>query len=77
MSILQHQNLVPFKQLGYNPSKIAGNQVIGDCPFCEGELKLYMNPVTKMWDCKTCSREGGYKTFVSEAAKTFLNRGNG
>ena len=77
MSILQHQNLVPFKQLGYNPSKIAGNQVIGDCPFCEGELKLYMNPVTKMWDCKTCSREGGYKTFVSEAAKTFAKKFTG
>lgn len=77
MSLLQNPNLIPFKQLGYTPSKVSGNQVIGDCPFCDGELKLYMNPVTKMWDCKSCTRDGGFKTFLAEAATVFEKKFTG
>jgi len=71
MSLLRHENLKAFKQLGFAPEKVAGNQVLGTCVFCSSHDKMYMNPVTKTWDCKKCGRAGGFKSFLHEAVSVF------
>lgn len=67
--LLNHKNLTCYKQLGLHPLKVAGSQVVCDCPFCGKSAKFYVNPITKRWDCKVCTREGGFKTFVEEMVK--------
>lgn len=34
-------------------------QAIGECPFCGGEDKFYINTSTGLYDCKVCSPDGG------------------
>ena len=44
----------------------SGGQANGDCPFCGGVKKFYVNEENGYWDCKSCGREGGIKTFLKE-----------
>jgi len=71
--IISHSNLIAFKQHGFTPSSVSGeNQVVGNCIFCNGKSKnhkegsFFINVESKMWDCKLCGKEGGYKTFITE-----------
>lgn len=77
MSLLRHENLKSFKQLGFMPEKVAGNQVIGTCVFCSSHDKMYLNPLKKTWDCKKCGRQGGFKTFLHEAVTVFKSNFKG
>lgn len=57
-----------FEQHGFIQSGESGNQVLGICPFCGGD-RFFINPENKMWDCKHCSSDGGYKTFLKKINK--------
>lgn len=53
-----------------------GDQVYGSCPFCGHEkhsgkhkYTFYINKKNHMWDCKSCKREGGFKTFIKETVE--------
>lgn len=60
----RHPNLKAFRQHGFVPHAPSGEkQVIGRCPFC-GKRKFYINVDTKQWQCKVCSRSGGYQRFL-------------
>lgn len=47
----------------------AGNQAIGDCPFCSKERHFYVNKVNKLWDCKRCGEKGNFFQFLELVAK--------
>ena len=64
---LKHSNLKVFRQHGFIPQGTSGStQVIGRCPFCGANKKFFINPETKKWDCKICSRNGGYQKFLQQ-----------
>jgi hypothetical protein len=64
--LMEHKNLTVFKQHGFIPKATTGNQVYGYSIFSGKSDKFYVNPETKMWDCKTSGKEGGYQTFLRE-----------
>jgi hypothetical protein len=64
--LMEHKNLTVFKQHGFVPKATTGNQVYGYSIFCGKEDKFYINPETKMWDCKISGKQGGYQTFLKE-----------
>lgn len=72
-SLLKHKHVIPFRQLGFNPVGETEDQVLGNCPFCGAVKKFYLNVETKMWCCKKCTIEGGFKTFVEEILKLAQN----
>lgn len=43
---------------GLSFPSVSGDQLVGECPFC-GRNKFHLNRLTGLWDCKTCSPEGG------------------
>ncbi len=49
----------------------SGNNSYGDCPLCGKERKFYVNPSNQMWDCKSCSKSGNFKTFLKEMSKEY------
>lgn len=65
VDLLAHKNLTVFKQHGFIPIEVAGgNQVRGYSIF-SGADKFYVNPETKMWDCKNSpGKNGGYQSFL-------------
>ena len=69
---VQHKNLSAsslktFIQHGFNPIKESGeDHVYGSCIFCGKDNKFYINVETKMWQCKSCGMEGGYKSWLKE-----------
>jgi len=77
--LFQHENLTIFKQHGFVPvgELSDGKHVHGNCIFCGSysqKLKtfknsFYVNVDIKAWDCKICSLEGGYQTFLNELYK--------
>jgi hypothetical protein len=75
-NLLTHENLVVFRQFGFIPRKVTGNNVSGDCPFCGGEGKFFVNPETKKWDCKKCTRSGGYQSFIQDMFQESLEDSN-
>ncbi len=48
---------------------MAGDQVIGDCPFSGKERKFYVNWRTKLWDSKTTGLSGNFEAFLAQTAK--------
>ena len=65
--IFEHDSLKAFIQHGFVPVDTSGdNQVVGNCIFCDKDKHFYVNVDTKMWDCKVCGMQGGYKTFIKE-----------
>ncbi len=63
--LMDHKNLMVFKQHGFIPKNCSGNQVYGYSIF-SGNNKFYINPETKMWDCKSSGKSGGYQNFLKE-----------
>lgn len=62
---MEHKNLTVFKQHGFVPKGCSGNQVHGYSVF-SGKDKFYVNPETKMWDCKNSGQKGGYQQFLRQ-----------
>lgn len=69
--LLEHKNLMVFKQHGFIPKDCSGNQVYGYSIF-SGKNKFYVNPETKMWDCKNSGQKGGYKQWLKQVYKLAL-----
>lgn len=66
MAVNKADPLKAYKQHGFiDLSTSSGNQEVGTCPFC-GKDHFFASTVTKAWDCKTCGRQGGYKTFLNQ-----------
>lgn len=69
-AMLKHKNIVQFKQMGFVPYNVSGNQVVGLCPFC-GKKKFHINPETKKWDCKTCHESGGEQSYIEPLVELY------
>lgn len=66
--------LTAFRQHGFRYAGDSGDQSFGVCPFCgHKEHKhvhtFYVNRDTHRWDCKSCGREGGFNTFLTDIVK--------
>lgn len=61
-----HASVKAYWQHGFLPTHENSSQIFGTCPFCGGEQKFYVNKESKKWDCKTCGKRGGFKTFLKE-----------
>ena len=69
----KHKNIKGFFQHGFIPELETGSdQLVGNCIFCGSKGHFYVNPEKKMWDCKKCSRSGGFKTFLREISQWSL-----
>jgi len=66
--LTNEKSIKAFKQHGFYPESSSGDQIIGNCIFCEKKNKFYVNIKTKKWDCKVCGLHGGFKTFLMEVA---------
>jgi hypothetical protein len=53
-----------FECLGVALTNGAGEELIGDCPFCGKVDHFHVNESTGQWDCKVCSEEGNHITFM-------------
>jgi len=76
VSLVDHKNLKVFKQLGYRPIDESGSQVYGTCIFCGKKNKMFVNPEKKLWDCKSCGKEGGFKTLLTSVIKHYKKNNN-
>lgn len=70
-SLAEHKNLVAFKQHGFVYKGESGTQVYGHSIF-SGKDNFWINPETKMWDCKNTGIGGGYQRFIKEVHKLSL-----
>lgn len=78
MYTITHENLTAFKQHGFAPKRIVSeSQAQGDCPFCGGRDKFFVNVPTKQWDCKVCGEAGGYKVFLKTVHTVAIGSGGG
>jgi hypothetical protein len=57
-----------FTQFGFIEQNTTDTQSVGRCPFCGKDKHFYYNVLSenKTWDCKSCGRSGGYKTFLQQ-----------
>jgi hypothetical protein len=53
-----------FEYHGAEFSGTSGNQLVGTCPVCDKENKLYVNQANGLWDCKYCDASGNYLGFL-------------
>lgn len=63
-------NLNGFRTHGVELQRSAGNQAVGDCPFCAKEGHFYVNKETKLWDCKRCGESGNFEDFLGAVGKS-------
>lgn len=61
-----------FAEHGVHFLKHASSQSHGVCPFC-GKDKFFVNPLSFLWDCKTCQVSGNFEQFL-EAASVFYQQ---
>lgn len=67
----QDPQVTPFTQHGFVHLGTSNDEAFGICPFC-GDKKhrhahtFYVNRFTHNWNCKSCTRDGGYQTFLRE-----------
>lgn len=63
------KGIKPFNWLGADlkPQQNSDNW-IGDCPFCGGEEKFFVNEERSVFDCKSCGIEGNQITFMTRLA---------
>lgn len=54
-----------FTQHGFIPKDESETETWGTCPFCGRDGKMYVSRQTHAWDCKTCTKRGGFQTFLS------------
>lgn len=52
--------------------KEAGENHIGDCPFCDKENHFFVLSKTGQYNCRRCQNEGNYYSFLEELYKTSL-----
>lgn len=67
----KYPNLKVFVNHGFIYEGESGNQVYGYSIF-SGSNTFYINPKTKMWDCKTSGKNGGYQQFLKEVHQLSL-----
>ncbi|NJR72713.1 MAG: toprim domain-containing protein [Scytonema sp. CRU_2_7] len=60
-----HKNLTVFKQHGFIYKGESGKQVYGHSIF-SGKDNFWINPESKMWDCKNTGKSGGFQSFLQE-----------
>jgi len=61
-----------FEQHGVtivNPD--AGDNAIGDCPFCGRDAKFYVHKTELVWDCKVCGLSGNFTQFLARVADAY------
>lgn len=61
-----------FESYGIEFQGKSGNQVYGNCPFCDSKNKFYANISNALWDCKVCGKKGNFTGFLSEIYKKSL-----
>jgi hypothetical protein len=62
------KTLLTLEALGVDFNGQSGDQLWGDCPFCDSERHLYASGLTGQWDCKKCGRRGNIPTFLTQYA---------
>ena len=60
-----------FVRHGVRFTGSSGNNSYGDCPLCGKDKKFYANPINQMWDCKSCGKNGNFKTFLKLMNKEY------
>lgn len=68
-NLSSHNNLRAFKQHGFVYKGTTGKQVYGYSIFSGKEDGMWINPETKMWDCKHTGKSGGYQSFLKSVHK--------
>lgn len=63
----KHQQLNGFAQHGVVFEREQGDQAGGKCPWCEKSLKFWVDPKTRLWDCKVCGVHGNWEQFLEHA----------
>ena len=58
-----------FEAHGFIQGGKTDDQVFGECPFCSGRNKFYLNPKTGQFDCKKCSRTGNTVSFLEQVVQ--------
>jgi hypothetical protein len=76
IDLTDHKNLITFKQHGFIYKGQSGSQVYGYSVF-SGKDNFWINPETKMWDCKNSGEEGGFKQFLKSVHKMSLDNMKG
>lgn len=66
------QALKPFTTHHLVVRKWGSKQIQGDCPFCGKEGHFYVNPVTRLWDCKVCGARGNFGQFLYAMHRQYL-----
>lgn len=61
-----------FEAHGFQRVGTKGGQHYGDCPFCDGEEKFYINKETGQFDCKSCSISGNKYVFLQQIYEACL-----
>lgn len=55
-----------YEFLGFVEVDRVGDEAVGDCVFCGGKKKLYINVSTGLFDCKKCQLSGNHIIFLTE-----------
>ena len=61
-----HPSAKAYVMHGFIPEGENEDHIFGRCPFCGKSQKMYVNKKSKAWDCKGCSKSGGFITFLSK-----------
>jgi hypothetical protein len=70
--VLQINPIAVFQQFGYvELKKTSDGHSVGRCPFCgkEDHFSIRYVAQNRPWDCKHCSRSGGYKKFLEQVVE--------
>ncbi len=66
LSEAKYKPLRAFQMHGAGLHGITGNQVTGDCPFCNKDGHFFVNWEKLLWDCKVCGESGNRQTFLEK-----------
>lgn len=69
--------LAGFTTHGFIARGTSGGQAVGDCPFCGKSKHFYINPRTKLWDCKACGEKGNFPSYLRSVAEMNAEDFNG
>lgn len=64
--------LKPFTDHHLVLKKGTMNQAVGDCPFCGKEGHFYINPSSKLWDCKVCGARGNLGQYLYKMQRIYM-----
>ncbi len=62
----QDRVLKPFEEHGFYPTGDTGEQVSGNCIFCDEEDHFFVSKDTGKWDCKKCGKSGNLYKFLTQ-----------